>query len=327
MDKVKICAKIGCVILLNLRILRVMKKTKLLFTWGGVSLLIVILVASISLAVWPQKLTNEYGDNAGVVRADTKIIDGVEYEVIYLDGDNEANLTKVYDCNQNTDGNYCYVMTADWDIPAASSSISIRGHSIILDLNGYTFSVSGYIANQVHSYLSLHCNKFTVTDSSMAQSGTVISGNHVFVLWGDNIKEIVVSGGTIKGAIALKRPYQTVIFNGGIFPAGQQEVINYGDGSVFKPTAIVLVAPWMNATYNASGEVTSVKPRYDYFAVSPSDLFSGAYNDVYGYAWELNATQLSNLTISTDRTYYLWGRNKDGWYQYLNLRYVDGAWI
>lgn len=65
---------------------------------------------------------------------------------------------------------------------------------------------------------------------------------------------------------------------------------------------------------------------YAQYAVSISDQYSGAYNYIYGLAWNIDVWALQALTMPAGKTYYLWVRNGTEWYQYRDVRYLNGKW-
>ena len=126
-----------------------------------------------------------------------------------------------------------------------------------------------------------------------------------------------MSGGTIKGGFTIQGSAQCdVVLLGGTI-TGQFNI--WGTAKITSLT----VAPWVNVTYDESGKPTAVISPAN-FTVSTTDLVAGAYNYAYGYAWELTATELNKLEIPANKTYYLWGRNRDGWYEYLDFTCRDG---
>lgn len=285
-----------------------MKRLKKICAWGGVSALIVALVASLCLMALPARgAENNEFNNTGVVRADTELYDGFEYLVFDVYNDTDVNDI----CTVCNDNNYVkLVLREDRIKPGVREywgNAAACGHAKIIDLNGYTLSLARFDTN---------ARWLEIWDSSAAQTGQIICTD-TFSLQ-SNLQGCNIRGGTIK---APTINYYGIRFH---FYGGRLEcertVVESGSSVKFS------VQPYVTVTYDEYGRVLA-SAAHDYYAVSPSDLFSGAYNNVYGCAWELNAKQLYDLAIPTDQTYYLWGRNRDGGYEYLNLCYIGGKWV
>lgn len=270
--------------------------------------------------------TTENNNNESVITAATEVINGVTYEVVYLDGDYYSNKAKL--APEESSGNYRYVMTADFDMSFDATHHDCRfwigGNAVIWDLNGHTLTTNGWVSGgnvemDYWSYLCLRCTRFELTDSSAAQSGRLVGQGRWQNIVMLECEDLVISGGGGLLAVSYSGTHDSasITFTGGVYDTLRFWGLNADENLV--------VAPYLNATYDADGRPTAVKP-YDDYAVSTTDLAAGAYNYVYGYAWELNLTELNNLAISTDKTYYLWARDKDGWYHYLDLCYTDGKW-
>lgn len=259
------------------------------------------------------------------MRADTEVINGITYEVIYLDGDNTENWNKINSHSYSDRGNYRYVMTADWHITFLNNNPNysipgLYGNSVIFDLNGYTLTT---VAVSTYSgCLDFRSENAEITDSSAAGTGTIIC-NNIYALSVNMYNGSViftVSGGNFYAPIfichdaiyneAYGWTYDVVLRGGNFYGVGNCPLVWEKDGGDYPFT----VSPDMVLV--KSEQNISIKP-YDAYAVSPSDQWCGAYNYAYGVAWEISAKELANLEIPTDKTYYLWGRNQDEWYQLL----------
>lgn len=244
------------------------------------------------------------------------VLNEIEYEVIYLTGDDDTNRSKISECSQNTNGNYRYVMTANWSIKQIPN---FYGANVILDLNGYLLDAIGYQSVGSSGYLSLWSNRFEITDTSPGGRGE-FSGNNPLAAVKSQL-DLVISGGRISGFFHFHVKPNSLQFLGGYTKLSYWSP--YGELKV--PTNVI-VADYLTVEGYYSGLPSEVKQYYDY-AVSTSKLVSGAFNSVYGYAWKLSVTDLRQVVIPDNKTYYLWGRNEDGWYEDLKRVYVDGAWV
>lgn len=241
------------------------------------------------------------------------------------------------------------VLVADWNILEEEFYIwGISGEfcGLIIDLNGHTMSMDR---------MNVGAKYIEFLDSSIDGSG-VLNGGYIY---SSTVIACVVRGGTYNldtHAFALTVSTETTFsMYGGVINGGMNAVrfkvrstdvtanfIMYGgslnggvvvesyplpghdsfDVSNYKINTAI--APYMKVvTYGENGYPSTVE-AYDAYAVSTTPYASSAYNYAYGYQWELSAAELANLEIPTDKTYYLWGRGKDGWYEYLDLRCTDG---
>ena len=235
--------------------------------------------------------------------------DGITYQTIYLTGDDASNQSKINECNQNTNGNYRYVMTADW---VSSGNKNIYGANVIWDLQGYTYTPSGY--------LSLYCTTFEIMDSSPAMTGTIVRGGVFLAALSDSrTKTVTISGGTMVGG-KMHMYVGEVIFRGGNY---QNTDPNDSQGVLWSATGKITVAPWVVPTWR-NGVLTAIA-SCDYYAVSTSDTTAGIYNYAICYRWEITARDMAKLVVPTDKTYYLFGRSHAGAYQYLQQQYLNGV--
>lgn len=267
------------------------------------------------MAVLPQKLTNEYRDDAGVTHAATEVINGITYQVVYLPGNADSARSKalIAECNQNKSGNYRYVLQDNWDLPGKKTSwLFLRGQAIILDLNG--FIINSTNAANGANYLETDAPLMEITDSSAAGTGSIDQ----FVLE-PAVQIVTFSGNGAYCAECVRNadnPIHVIVRGGRRITFSNWE---------YTPAGVTwTVAPYWGFSFN--NNATWYLSSKEAYAVSTTPYAAGVYNYAYGYAWELTAAQLYNLEIPTDHTYYLWARDKNGWYYYLDLRYTDGAW-
>ena len=249
------------------------------------------------------------------MNAATEVIGGVTYEVIYLTSDSNANLQKVN--ATTTTGNYHFILQADWDLSTLQNNPTVRGASVIWDFNGYGVNRGGGHHLQFNSIDTLE-----LTDSSPvwhSQLGTpfpVFSGRPRFMYVSGNVRMILEIWATnfcnnIK--IRSANYFQLYLTTG-------TSIGNTG----FTFPAFMQLAPV------TSDNVRTFTSTSDYYLVSTVNhgIVSGAYNYEFGgYVTDLTVGELSKLAVPTDKTYYLWGRNADGAYEYLNIVYRDGAWV
>lgn len=190
-----------------------------------------------------------------------------------------------------------------WDSSADKSGIFSTGYF-------YTSNCSMCVVYGGTFNFSSHAFALTVgadAETTLIMYGGVVNGgmNAVRFKLRDTTgkSNLMIYGGSINGTIVVE-DYSTN-FNLDL-SSYKVNIITYG-----------------RITYDENGEIIAIICP-DYFAVSISKIVSGVYNNVYGLAWELDATALNALQVPTDKTYYLWGRMADGRYQYLNLRYDNG---
>lgn len=270
-------------------------------------------------------------------------------------GSNEYGVLNVYsnttieDINAFVKNHQCtkLVLQENWSKTASSGIVLISGNNttddskLIIDLNGHTM----YVNRTVDIYIAY----LEIWDSSATETGVLSwvnmymqkSTDQFFVVKGGtvNIPGLTVStaadggnitmifeGGDINTTDIIFWVYNqsntktNIVINGGSLVNQQVQAIEPNGHVILDFETKITVAPYVRATYDANGNIVSaVTP--DYFAVSTSDSVSGIYNYAYGYQWNLTAEALSNLTLPTNKTYYLWGRNTDGWYEFLHLRY------
>ena len=250
------------------------------------------------------------------MNADAYVQDGITYETIYLKGDSDPTQSRVILNGQSTK-NYRYVLLDNWNLitnKVDSLKNAAYGNNIIFDLNGHVVTSSGYTPTAAY-YLTFSCVNLEVTDSSTKGSGHVVA-----VLNDRVIKSITFSGNgsyTIESRHDTSNPVAVTV-------RGGQRVYFQNDT---KNSAGVnyTVAPYMNVISNSDYGPTFA-PSHDYYAVAESNQVTGIYNCEFSHAWNLTVGELAGLNLPADKTYYLWGRNADGAYAYLNIAFVNGAW-
>ena len=255
-------------------------------------------------------------DNYGAAFANVfKVVDGIDYKLIYLKGNSDPEQTKAI-FNGSTSVNYYYIFTDDWDMVAnkvgwGNGGQMVYGQNIILDLNGH--SVRSIDTSGGGYYLRLQCTNLEITNSSVAD------GSISFVELA-NSPNIIVSGNITTQFVGYSVNACQVTIRGAKSVAFQDYNSNFSDSKF-------TVAPYMVKTAD-SGLSRTYKASHEAYAVSASNsIVSGICNYEFGaYAWELTVGELSKLDVPTDKTYYLWGRNADGAYEYLNIQYFDGQW-
>lgn len=307
------------------------------------SALILAVVASICLAVVPQNLTNEYGNDAGVVQAATEVIDGHEYAVLDINGDTTlATIQAFTKANPYSK----LVLQSDWLFvadektnAAVFSDYSFSSQGVILDLHGYTIKVSRTVTN-ITASVNISSHYVEVRDSSATGTGTIdatflyvhsksLSSAMKLVLRGGNFSQVHIDGHDNKST-SNQTALQVEVYGGTVSQFIKYNVRSVDTVAELKVTggvvrnAVVenvkagdLTNYQLKITNTTGNQIGNVKYDYDYYAVSTTPYASGAYNDVYGYVWEINITELSSFRTPADKTYYLWGRYADGWYEYL----------
>lgn len=304
---------------------------------GGVSLLIIALVASFCLITLSACVVdNNHDDGAGVAGAATEIVDGHEYAVLDVYGNTSfATLNEFFQNNKYAK----LVLKENVACNNYNSDFYCNSSSIIIDLNGYNFQSRG---------TGFNCQSLQIMDSSAAGTGSLTFGMAY-----SYCRTFILHSGTITDNFALgtdsSKTLQCYIYGGNIeetiyFQGYSNNFIYFcmlggSVGCVLNESIFTDYNIEINLAPCVSGDLTTrfagdyyflatdlIAADY-YYAVSTTDLISGAYNYAYGYAWELTAAELSRLEVPSDKTYYLWGRNKDGWYEYLDLCYVNGELI
>lgn len=275
----------------------------------------------------PQYLKAEQTD--GVSAAETTD----DYVVLDVYGDTTQ---ETIDNHFNTNLKAKVVFHADFD--SFQFTQMLLNHYVILDLNGQII--------KLHSpYGEIFLRYLEIRDDSPDGNGRIDGGIDITGGGGTDVS-VAVYGGTIDYVNLDNAGYnQTFNLYGGqinrkvtFIYYNADTTINtfcniYGGlliggistkGLDKKPN--LTIAPYINATYDSNGNLTSAI-TYDYYAVSTSDLISGAYNTAYNLAWDISVEQLNHLEIPTDKIYYLWGRIKDNWYRYYGLKYVNGELV
>ena len=239
-------------------------------------------------------------NNAGVVHAATEVIDGVTYEVITLTSDSAANMSKINAHKSGDTGNYRYVMTGDWDLVTNKVAPYFYGNHLIFDFNGHSIRSTGYSGGGFLPFFQ------PTTTLELTCSGPSSGGTTPIVFRGT--PQTVIFSGNFKCTYFEGLHAETVIIR------GVQQLVTAENANYF-------VAPYIK--YSAGAYV----PSHAYYTVSASDILLGEHNYEFNLGWDLTVGELSKLAIPNDRTYYLYGRNADGAYEYLNIQSVDGAWV
>ena len=234
-----------------------------------------------------------------------------DYQLIGLTADTKSNRAKINACTGG--GKYYFLMQDDWDLVAQKSSVDFPTmDTAVFDSHGYT--ITGGETYYVYMY---GCNTVELTDSSLTGGRiTIISLGSV------GTKNLILSGNGTYDLISYNRTAENPlnITVRGVKYAG---INNWGEGNVSDSWT---VAPYLLVDDTGEYDVTITAVAND-FAVSNSEIVAGVYNYAVGYVWGLTVGELSKLAMPVDQTYYLWARNADGAYEYLNIVYRDGAWV
>ena len=274
----------------------------------------------------------------GVGSAATEVIDGHEYAVLDVYNStadsvieqfmNEHYYTKfvLQDNLLLTTPNYpgnSAVDTARVIWSSSSSALTGKSLWVILDLNGHTVSGQSPVTG-----FEIFGEHIEIHDSSAAGTGRInlplrfysrktnlyidiYGGTFGTIMPHNNIEDhslnvfFRVHGGSIEYLTVDPRftgmgPYLNLELYGGRVGGVHPDV---------KVPAYLQV------------DETGIRP-YAYYAVSPSTLYSGVYNYEMGRAWELSVQQMLTLPMTDDQPYYLWGRNQNSAYEYLDLQYA-----
>ena len=266
------------------------------------------------LITWPARVTQN--NNSKVAHAATEVINGITYQTIEIPGDRDPKASMAI-FNGVSMGNYYYYLTGNWDMVATDSHGTLKGYNVILDFNGY--SINSSATGEGGQFITFACDTLELTDSSVSGGGG-INVNDM-----SQTKTMIASGNLGSCQLNFSGTGKTMIIRGG------QNVILYawGVGGVAENAGTLVVAPYMwRETLVSFGKYDAYcyHSVCDYYTVSDSPLVSGVYNFEYSKQWDLTVGELSKLVVSDDKTYYLWGRNADGEYEYLNIVYRDGEW-
>ena len=169
---------------------------------------------------------------------------------------------------------------------------------------------------------------YLITDTKYPQSPMS------FYLYGGTVN---AARGVVFKPINLKQPATFYMYGGRISGIG----ISYHHGLSTKTDLTgyqltTVLAPYVQGKvyddyyippYAQLTEVVRISEPFsapEIFAVSKSNIVCGIYNFEYNYVPNINSITLKNLVVPNDTIYYLWGRNADGIYEYLNT-YYDGS--
>ena len=278
------------------------------------------------MLIWPVQ-NNQ--NNSEVVNAATEVIGGITYETIYLTGNSDANVAELTK-RANTNGNYRYILTANWSLLGQNQDdVSFYGNAIIVDLNGYAVNCQSGVG------LYFCCPLAEVVDSSLTRGGQIT--NSAVIIGVRNVKrcQLTLSGGFIRPDYYGFNQYcdLDLIINGGTgahfnVPSGSGYLGLTRNWGNYDTT--LTFAPWVELTYQNDGRISGWNSRALYYVVSPrKDILSGVYNYEYSLASDLTGGELSKLDVPADKTYYLWGRGRGDAYEYLNIYYDPGKkeWV
>ena len=272
---------------------------------------------TVTVAPWVQATYNGSDGLVSFVANENYEQDGLVYHTLYLTSDNADNINKVDACNQYKNDNIRYVLTDDWDLRNNTANITFYNYAVIIDLNGCQVSFRRW-TSEAHCNFSFHTTWAEITDSSRVRRGVLNCTAGALTLYEIFSGTLTIAGGTKIGSYGVIDTYGSVnlVFKGGSYATNP--LVRVMSGSV-----TMTFAAWVTTTYSDDGKLTAVNSA-NYFAVSDSKVISGAYNYAVGYTWDLTAGELWNLAVPVDKAYYLWGRNADGAYEYLNT-YYDGS--
>ena len=267
--------------------------------------------ATITFAPW---IVPSYHDN-GVLSGWTslersEVIDGIEYETIYLTNDSADNMRKI---NMATaTGNYHYVMLNGWNLVTSKAKPYFYGAHVILDCNSHALTATNY-ANG--GYLP----RFCVTESLEITSSGKGTVNLNPIVFNTTPQTLIISGN-----IGIYYHENLHLDETQVIIRGTQYIYFNCDAEYANRNFIV--APYLNLKINSANQVTYA-PSHTAYAISTSNVVPGRYNYEFSLGWDLTVGELSKLAVPDDKTYYLWGRNGNGEYEYLNVVYRDGAWV
>ena len=241
-----------------------------------------------------------------------KSSDGETYQTVVLKGNSDLAQSKAAFFGGNSTVNYYYIVLNDWDFVTNKISGTVYGNKIVLDLNGHHLVTTD--SSGGGWYPVFQCTTLEYTDTSLTGGsiGTTVIGGVKSVVCSGNGSYVIGSGSSSAIDITI-RGGKSVTFS------------FWGSGGL--ANANLTVAPYMLAL-NDSNSWRVYRPTHNSYIISTSTIVSGAYNYEFGQVWDLTVGQLANLAVPDDKTYYLWGRNADGAYEYLNIYYdrAKQAW-
>ncbi len=318
-------------------------------------LVLATLVVSVGLLNLPVRVAENEVNATGM-------IDTSRYAVLELDSDfYEWEIDRFVDANPYA----MLVLTADCERLITEDSDdwylgdAYITESLVIDLNGHTFD-AGYRP----VYFQAH--HLWVTDSSAAGNGKMV-GSTLYINEHERdfeTIEFVVERGTVdfengvhiygydeeeEGYWVNAYLYDGAILGDGIYfenyyeayfgmTGGYLSAISYDrycDGNldidfgkyVFDDSSVEYFGCWRQyaseVRFDPIGWIDE-----EFYAVSNSEYYTGAYNDVYGYLWEKTRDEMEVLAVDPSQTYYLWFRDEDEWYQCASdLRYINGKLV
>lgn len=245
-----------------------------------------------------------------------QMIDGEAYQVVMLRGDSDPEQSKNAFFGGESTENYYYLLLNDWDFKAHKvgwvAGHRVRGHKIIIDLQGHSMKTTDSAGGGY--YPEFYCATLELTDSALTGGsfGTVSLTADV---------QTVICSGNVSCAIACgSRPTKVDV----VIRGGRAVTLSFF-GNGLSGDANLIEAPYM-VPNNNSNTYTTYRPTHAAYLVSDSNIVSGIYNYEIGLEHELTVGELGKLNAPADKTYYLWGRNADGSYEYLGIEYRDGEW-
>ena len=265
----------------------------------------------ITFAPWVEPFYHADGRISGWTAHEPETVrDNITYQMVYLTGDSATNLARINACSAS--GNYYYLMTADWDLVANQvAGLTIRGRYVVWDNNGYNLNAVGYAGGG-------YFPTYSVTNTLEITSSGRVTGNIATAVVSSALQKFIITGNIRLAYCSFSaRPTNIIIRSANL--------CSLYCGAGFDSVAMT-VPPFMQLYYSVATQ-RAYRTLCDYYAVSDSNLIAGAYNYAMGHAWELTVGELADLSMPTDKTYYLWGRKADGAYEYLNIIYRDGAWV